>query len=254
MTRVGEYPMGNLQLRIWSGIEIPVCLDHMLDNIRTIASGSYNGTVEIENGVKSDCIVQPRTTLGNQEQMAEPVETHIMNSVSEIKGGDILADELQIVNWWERKDSYYHGNTSVHEEIASDSESETGTAYTWPSQWSSEFIAQYSPYKLCPHPTCPPLADITPMPDSFSRTPMKFLGFRHIQWDEEPSAFIVLQQRIGAFFIGPPAKWCEWEKNIIEGGVEHNLKNAVVLAELRYTPAIQAITSFQNNELFLFPN
>ncbi|KAJ6454920.1 hypothetical protein C8R47DRAFT_1082910 [Mycena vitilis] len=146
----------------------------------------------------------------------------------------------------------------------------------------SRYSTEYRPYQLRPPAPRRPLADITPMFELFTPAHLDALGFRKIKWDQ-PQVFADLHDRIGAVFIGPPVQRARWDKTITEAsrimriasahldramldddsicsGItydaglkrprsldrRHNLTNMVVLAALRYSPAIQEITSFQN--------
>ncbi|KAJ7689071.1 hypothetical protein B0H14DRAFT_3532976 [Mycena olivaceomarginata] len=99
------------------------------------------------------------------------------------------------------------------------------------------------------------------------------LGFREIKWDD-PRAFVDLQSRIGAFFIGPPEERTTWERTIIDAtsdmhrarayferkpgndatlrsgisfdadlgrpkNIPNSIENVLTLAELRHSKAIQ---------------
>ncbi|KAJ7169141.1 hypothetical protein C8R43DRAFT_1121030 [Mycena crocata] len=126
-----------------------------------------------------------------------------------------------------------------------------------------------------------PLVPLVPCPDVFTGAHLLALGFREIKWDD-PRAFVDLQNRIGAFFIGPPVARLAWERAVIDAGnelqearvhfkspregaidtlrsgfeynarferptnIEMDPDNMVTLAQLRYSPSIQTITSFQN--------
>ncbi|KAJ7080718.1 hypothetical protein C8R43DRAFT_965688 [Mycena crocata] len=126
-----------------------------------------------------------------------------------------------------------------------------------------------------------PLASLIPCPDVFTGAHLVALGFQEIKWDD-PRAFVDLQGRIGAFFIGPPVKRLAWERAVIDAGnelqearmhfksphegavdtlrsgfeyntrlgrpmnIEMDPDNTVTLAKLRYSPSVQTITSFQN--------
>ncbi|KAJ7506188.1 hypothetical protein B0H11DRAFT_1904083 [Mycena galericulata] len=163
---------------------------------------------------------------------------------------------------------------------SSDSE-EDDKEYTLPGG-QSDYNWGFSEHYLRPRPPRVLLADITPIPQSLTREEVDSLGFRVVQWDD-PRVFADLEDRISAFFIGPPVQRTEWQGTIhqannnmrvahahldrsridddtLRSGIsydhglkrprsidrQHNLNNMVVLAALRYSPALQNITSFQN--------
>ncbi|KAJ6464313.1 hypothetical protein C8R47DRAFT_1079688 [Mycena vitilis] len=148
------------------------------------------------------------------------------------------------------------------------------------AEWSEGFISHFSPYPL--HRRVPSsLAELTVIPDVLDVGHLKMLGFTLIEWDD-PRAFVDLEDRIDAFFIGPPRERTQWERTIIDathamerarrdfdrrGIDDHTLhtgfkngakgvqrpqnflnhdRNTVILAELRHSVPIQEIISFQN--------
>ncbi|KAJ7675664.1 hypothetical protein DFH06DRAFT_1317826 [Mycena polygramma] len=138
-------------------------------------------------------------------------------------------------------------------------------------------------YRLRPRLSRVPLADITPAQDIVTgQYLVSALGFRRVEWNG-PGLFVDSQGRIGAVFLGPPVqsdRWATWissannamriasahlnrarlSGDTIRSGFAYDpvlqrprqidraydLTNIVVLAALRYSPAIQEITSFQN--------
>ncbi|KAJ6475021.1 hypothetical protein C8R47DRAFT_1220846 [Mycena vitilis] len=171
----------------------------------------------------------------------------------------------------------------VAEPLTEDEESEeSDSEYTLPRGQP----ADYSPpkaYYLRPRPPRPPLADLTPIPEIVNGAHLDSLGFERVELADIPRIFVDPEDRIAGVFIGPPVQRGRWENTIIEAtntmriarahldrarlpgdsirsGIEydinlkrprridraHNLGNMVVLASLRYSSAIQDITSFQN--------
>ncbi|KAJ6450348.1 hypothetical protein C8R47DRAFT_1230309 [Mycena vitilis] len=148
------------------------------------------------------------------------------------------------------------------------------------AEWCEGFISHFSPYPLHRRePTA--LAELVPVPDVLHVAHLGLMGFDPIVWDE-PRAFVDLHDRIAAFFVGPPHERTRWENTIMAAtdvmshayrhldmhGIEdHTLRagfrygakgverpqnlvnndaNMVILTELRHSPVIQEIISFQN--------
>ncbi|KAJ7026088.1 hypothetical protein C8F04DRAFT_1190894 [Mycena alexandri] len=163
-------------------------------------------------------------------------------------------------------------------ESDSDSEDETDLDYTLPGGGPIETGVRE--YLLRPRPR-PPLADITPIPPVHTESSIAALGFRAVNCDQM-RIFADVNSRIGGVFF-PPVDNNLWDETIrraahtmwvaslhldrarldgdsIRSGIDydpnlkrprridrqHTLSNLVVLATLRYSPAIQEITSFQN--------
>ncbi|KAJ7116092.1 hypothetical protein C8R44DRAFT_880464 [Mycena epipterygia] len=156
-----------------------------------------------------------------------------------------------------------------------------------PSSPGREGVLNRSPYKLRPRTLLSPspspsLTSNSPaLPDVYTLVHLCAMGFRHIGWDDL-RAFVDLQNRIGAFFVGPPIQRTTWERTIIRateamenaskffdhtgikddtlrGGITYdpnilgrpqNIRNTpentMTLAQLRFSEPIQEITSFQN--------
>ncbi|KAJ7121210.1 hypothetical protein C8R46DRAFT_1050696 [Mycena filopes] len=147
-------------------------------------------------------------------------------------------------------------------------------------EWVTSFVDQWTLYyfrtRTAPIPTA--LRDLSPAPKHLTAGHMRALGFKTIHWDE-PRAFTDQVDRIGAFFIGPPAQRTDWERTIIQAtnemqeahayllrGADHSLRSGITynpalgrpceisnnkdgqytLALLRQSPSILEITSFQN--------
>ncbi|KAJ7437062.1 hypothetical protein B0H11DRAFT_2255625 [Mycena galericulata] len=169
----------------------------------------------------------------------------------------------------------------------SSSASESDSEYTLPGGGQSRYRSEFHEYDLRPRVRRLPLADITPTAEGVTVADLDALGFRRVTWDD-PRVFADLDDRVVCVFIGPPVQRTAWEATIrsasqimrvaslqldcarlpadsIRSGItydttlkrprniermqNHNLQNMVVLAALRYTPAIQEITSFQNAAL-----
>ncbi|KAJ7498213.1 hypothetical protein B0H11DRAFT_2226349 [Mycena galericulata] len=165
----------------------------------------------------------------------------------------------------------------------SSSESESDRDYTLPGG-QSEYSTAPRRFHLRPRI---PLADITPVPEVIRPADLDALGFERVTWDD-PRIFVDVDDRVSAVFLGPPVQRAAWEEAIrqankimrissahldrarlasdgirsgvtydqglqrprsIERAENHNLQNMVVLAALRYSRAIQDITSFQNAAL-----
>ncbi|KAJ7431197.1 hypothetical protein B0H11DRAFT_2262220 [Mycena galericulata] len=166
----------------------------------------------------------------------------------------------------------------------SSSSSESDSEYTLPGGGQSRYLLESRQYDFRPRVSRLPLADITVMPEVITPADLDLLGFQRVTWDD-PRLFVDLDDRVACLFVGPPTQRTEWEASIrsasqimrvaslqldrarlatdaIRSGVtydrtlqrprnvermeNHNLQNMVVLAGLRYSPSIQAITSYQN--------
>ncbi|KAJ6464306.1 hypothetical protein C8R47DRAFT_1079682 [Mycena vitilis] len=146
------------------------------------------------------------------------------------------------------------------------------------AEWSEGFISHFSPYPLHQRELSP-LQAMTSIPDTVSVAHLEMIGFKKIVWDD-PRPFVDLQDRIGAFFLGPPHQRTKWETAImattdamrsvrhslgpipdetLRGGFKHGAKGVenftypdshlVALAKLRHSAGVQEITSFQNAAL-----
>ncbi|KAJ6477914.1 hypothetical protein C8R47DRAFT_1219816 [Mycena vitilis] len=161
---------------------------------------------------------------------------------------------------------------------------ETDTEYTLPR--GQPVAYPRAQYVLRSRPPRAPLADLTPIPEVVSGAHLDSLGFERIHLDDLPTIFVDLEDRVAGIRIASPCQSARWENTInnasnamriasahldraklpgdsIRSGIAyddelhasvrprridrmHTLGNMVVLASLRYSPAIQDITSFQN--------
>ncbi|KAJ7679526.1 hypothetical protein DFH06DRAFT_1316425 [Mycena polygramma] len=62
--------------------------------------------------------------------------------------------------------------------------------------------------------------DVSPIPDSFTRSHLVSLGFECLEWKEQPGALVDLRDRVGAMYIGRPTQASAWENTIIYAGQE----------------------------------
>ncbi|KAJ7430101.1 hypothetical protein B0H11DRAFT_1943740 [Mycena galericulata] len=189
---------------------------------------------------------------------------------------EILAGQYRLLDHQRRQRRLDSGDQLTGADGESSSESESDRDYTLPGGGSPDYSAGPHEYHLRPRPPHVPLADITPIPEIVTAVDLDKLG---------PRIFVDLDDRVGAVFLGPPVKRTAWEHTIrsanksmrvasahldrarlatdgirsgitydtalkrprsIERAENHNLTNMVVLAALRYSHAIQDITSFQN--------
>ncbi|KAJ7622773.1 hypothetical protein DFH06DRAFT_1340645 [Mycena polygramma] len=192
---------------------------------------------------------------------------------------NIRAGELELA----RRQQNPSAPPIIPEPLTEDEESdESDREYTLPGGQPVD-ICPPQEYYLRPRPPRAPLADLTPIPEVVNGAHLDLLGFERIELCDIPRLFVDPDDRVGTIFIGPPLQRARWEYRIIEAsnvmriarahldratlpgdnirsGIEydtnlkrprridraHNLSNMVVLASLRYSPAIQEITSFQN--------
>ncbi|KAJ6493508.1 hypothetical protein C8R47DRAFT_1213796 [Mycena vitilis] len=164
------------------------------------------------------------------------------------------------------------------------------------SDYSSDTALPSSdpPPILRPRPESTPFVDVdvNPFPDSFTASHLVglgSLGFKRVQWREQPGVLVDLRDRIGAMYIGRPSQASAWENAIIYGGqdmlaAQESISQCVgfavdklsagvkcggpggnrpqnigaqqpvsiehvARATLRNSPHIQTITSFQNAAL-----
>ncbi|KAJ7142166.1 hypothetical protein C8R46DRAFT_1233201 [Mycena filopes] len=130
---------------------------------------------------------------------------------------------------------------------------------------------------------------LSPFPDTFMRGHLQALNFKFIRRDSELAAFVDEHDRVSAVYISSPVEALEWQRTVIQAGhdmldarqtlhIDHigpprasmsagfrchgqagprpqNILGAMVsmehiaIADLRMSPAIQAIASFQNAAL-----
>ncbi|KAJ7017743.1 hypothetical protein C8F04DRAFT_1278925 [Mycena alexandri] len=146
----------------------------------------------------------------------------------------------------------------------------------WISGWVDHWASYLLRSRLPDFPVA--LADLSPIPKILTTEHLRALNFSTIKWDE-PRPFTDVANRIGAFFVGPPAERTTWERTIIQASSEmydaraciaahgHRVLRSGVsysagfgrpcnipttedsqltLAHLRHSKAIQDITSYQN--------
>ncbi|KAJ7678868.1 hypothetical protein DFH06DRAFT_1120680 [Mycena polygramma] len=187
------------------------------------------------------------------------------------------------------------GDSSSDSSVSSSSDSIMDTDSEG-SDYSSDTALPSSdpPPILRPRPSSTPFVDVdvSPFPDSFTASHLVglgSLGFKRVQWREQPGALVDLRDRIGAMYIGRPTQASAWENAIIWGGqdmlaAQENISQCLgftfdklsagvkcggpggnrpqnigaqrpvsiehlARASLRNSPHIQTITSFQNETL-----
>ncbi|KAJ7439192.1 hypothetical protein B0H11DRAFT_2254126 [Mycena galericulata] len=196
---------------------------------------------------------------------------------------DVLAGRYALLDHQRRQKRLESGQQLTGADADSSSDSESDREYTLPGG-QGEYAAEAREYHLRPRPLRIPLADITPIPEVVTAADLDSLGYAHLP-AISPRIFVDLDDRVNAVFLGPPVERAAWESTIrsanksmkiasahldrarldvdgirsgitydavlkrprsVERSENHNLHNMVVLAALRYSAAIQDITSFQN--------
>ncbi|KAJ7165275.1 hypothetical protein C8R46DRAFT_1220408 [Mycena filopes] len=165
--------------------------------------------------------------------------------------------------------------------IDSDDQDPADSNYMPSAEWISSFVDHWAAsYLLRSRAPLLPFAleTLSPVPRILTAGHMAALNFQTIRWDE-PRPFTDVADRIGAFFLGPPAQRTNWERTIIRATDEmhaarmfmpraggHSVRSGIsynaglgqpydlinnedemhVLAHLRLSPSILEIVSYQN--------
>ncbi|KAJ6455531.1 hypothetical protein C8R47DRAFT_1082753 [Mycena vitilis] len=220
-----------------------------------------------QDGTDSDCATDLDTT-GPPQASSEP-DTDTGLDYSALDTGD------------EEKMLTAEDSDSSTDYTASPSPFAFDRSHVPSAEWSEGFISHFSPFSLHRRELTAVQA-MTAVPDTVNVAHLEMLGFKKIVWDD-PRPFVDLQDRIGAFFLGPPHQRTQWETAVmgandamrsvrpalgplpdetLRGGFEHGAKGVerpqnfshpdphlVALAKLRHSADIQEITSFQNAAL-----
>ncbi|KAJ6488293.1 hypothetical protein C8R47DRAFT_1072008 [Mycena vitilis] len=220
-----------------------------------------------QDGTDSDCATDLDTT-GPPQASSEP-DTDTGLDYSALDTGD------------EEKMLTAEDSDSSTDYTASPSPFAFDRSHVPSAEWSEGFISHFSPFSLHRRELTAVQA-MTAVPDTVNVAHLEMLGFKKIVWDD-PRPFVDLQDRIGAFFLGPPHQRTQWETAVmgandamrsvrpalgplpdetLRGGFEHGAKGVerpqnfshpdphlVALAKLRHSADIQEITSFQNERL-----
>ncbi|KAJ7021075.1 hypothetical protein C8F04DRAFT_1274144 [Mycena alexandri] len=75
----------------------------------------------------------------------------------------------------------------------------------------------------------------SPFPDTFTRGHLRAMNFTQMQREYELAAFVDLEDRVGAMYIGSPAQTLEWQRAVIQGG--HDMLQAFECIQIDRAPS-----------------